>query len=197
MHTFGMDEVGRGAMAGPLVAAAVALPPGLVIPCELTITDSKRLTAEQRSDAAAWIRAHVHDVAVETIGVTAINCLGIGWANRAIFARLMARLGTARYMVDGNLRLHELAPPGSTIICRCDGDMRDIAIAAASIVAKVYRDGLMGELHRTYPAYGWAQNAGYGTPGHRRAIRAHGPCAEHRLLYLRRLLGETTAEHDG
>src|SRR5689334_23058908 len=107
-RAIGMDEVGRGAMAGPLVAAAVALPPHLSVPAGLTITDSKQLTPEQRIETAAWIHAHADAVAIEAIGVAAINRLGMGWANRAIFGRLMMRLGACRYRVDGNLRLHEL-----------------------------------------------------------------------------------------
>jgi ribonuclease HII len=185
-----MDEVGRGAMAGPLVAAAVALPAALQVPEGLTIADSKEIAPELRAVVDAWIRQHAEIVVVESIGVTAINRLGIGWANRAIYGRLMARLGARRYRVDGNLRLHGLAPPGSTIICRCGGDRYDQAIAAASIVAKVYRDGLMGRLHQTYPAYGWVRNVGYATGEHRRAILAIGPCAEHRTLYLRRLFAK-------
>ena len=194
MRTIGMDEVGRGAMAGPLVAAAVALPVELALPPGLAIADSKRLNPEQRAAIAAWIHAHADVVFIERIDVAAINRLGMGWANRAIFGRLMLRLGACRYRVDGNLRLHGLAPLGSTIMCRCDGDVRDQAIAAASIVAKVHRDSLMRELDLTYPAYGWDRNAGYATPEHRRAILAHGPCPEHRTLYLRRLTAEWPGE---
>jgi ribonuclease HII len=186
----GMDEVGRGALAGPLVAAAVVLPRETRLPEGLALQDSKVLTAEQRVTLDAWIRLHAELVDLECIGVEAINRLGIGWANRAIYGRLMARLGARRYLVDGNLRLHALGPRGARVICRCDGDALEPAIAAASIVAKVYRDRLMGNLHDAYPCYGWARNVGYGTPDHRRAIRAAGPCPLHRTLYLRRLLGE-------
>lgn len=186
----GMDEVGRGAMAGPLVAAAVALPPHLALPAGLAIVDSKRLTAEQRMRSADWIASHAALVAVEAVGVEAINRLGIGWANRHIYARLMARIGARRYLVDGNLRLHDLGPPGSVVVCRCGGDAHEGAIAAASIVAKHWRDRLMQELHQTYPCYGWARNAGYATVEHRRAIQEVGPSPHHRMLYLRRVLSE-------
>ena len=184
----GLDEVGRGALAGPIVAAAVILPDTARPPDSLPLTDSKQLTREQREILDHWIREHAALIAVELIGVEAINRLGIGWANRAIFSRLMHRIGARRYLVDGNLRLHGLAPTGARVICRCDGDVHEPAIAAASIVAKVYRDRLMGRLHQHYPAYGWARNAGYATAEHQRAILAGGPCALHRTLFLRRLV---------
>jgi ribonuclease HII len=186
----GMDEVGRGALAGPLVAAAVVLPAAASPPAGMRLADSKLLSPEQRSNIDLWIRDCAERLAVEIIGVDAINRLGIGWANRMIFARLMVRLGAARYLVDGNLRLHGLAPSGAQIVCKCDGDACEPAIAAASIVAKVYRDRLMVALHQAYPCYGWAHNAGYATPEHRDAIMAHGPCPHHRTLFLRRLLGK-------
>ena len=184
----GMDEVGRGALAGPLIAAAVALPAHTLPPEDLALRDSKVLTAEQREEIAGWIHTHAALIAIESIGVDAINRLGIGWANRAIYSRLMARLGARRYLVDGNLRLHGLGPQGTCVVCRCAGDAHEPAIAAASIVAKVYRDRLMGSLHQAYPCYGWQQNAGYATPHHTRALRVAGPCPLHRTLFLRRLL---------
>jgi ribonuclease HII len=183
-----MDEVGRGALAGPLVAAAVVLPVRSAVPDGLALIDSKQLTPERRRILDAWIRTHAALVLVEEIGVDAINALGIGWANRAIFARLMARIGPHRYLVDGNLRLHGLGPPGARVVCRCGGDAEEPAIAAASIAAKVYRDRLMGTLHRTYPCYGWARNAGYASAEHQQAVRDQGPCILHRTLFLRRLL---------
>jgi ribonuclease HII len=186
----GMDEVGRGALAGPLVAAAVILPRECVLPTGQRLTDSKVLSPAERAASDAWIRRHAELVAIESIGVEAINRLGIGWANRAIFGRLMDRIGTARFLVDGNLRLHGLAPHGARIVCRCDGDAYEPAIAAASIVAKVYRDRLMECLHQAYPCYGWSRNAGYATPEHRTALLSNGPCTHHRTLFLRRLLGK-------
>src|SRR6185437_9122211 len=187
----GLDEVGRGALAGPLVAAAVALPAVTLPPPGVLLRDSKQLTPQQRDHADAWIRDHASLVLIEVIKVDAINGLGIGWANRMIFARLMARLGPRRYLVDGNLRLHGLGPPGACVVCRCQGDAHEPAIAAASIVAKVYRDRLMQCLDPAYPQYGWRGNAGYATPVHQRALRRDGPCRHHRTLFLRRVL-ETT-----
>jgi ribonuclease HII len=186
----GMDEVGRGALAGPLVAAAVVLPGGIVPPPGIRVTDSKVLTHEQRIAVDAWIRSEALDVSIEVIGVEAINRLGIGWANRTVFARLMSRVGATRYLVDGNLRLHGLAPSGTRIVCQCDGDACEPSIAAASIVAKVYRDRLMQSLHQAYPCYGWSHNVGYATAMHRDAVLANGPCVHHRVLFLRRLFGK-------
>ncbi len=182
-----MDEVGRGALAGPLVAAAVIWPDGLVPPAGIRLTDSKSLLPEQREMAADWIGEHAVRIAVEVVGVQAINALGIGWANRMIFGRLMSRSRARRYLVDGNLRLHGLAPAGSVVVCICDGDAREPAIAAASIIAKVCRDHLMASLHDHYPCYGWSHNAGYATTEHRDAILSFGPCPHHRTLFLRRL----------
>jgi ribonuclease HII len=187
-----MDEVGRGALAGPLVAAAVALDPLVIPPPGLRLTDSKLLTQEQRRSVAAWIQAQARTVVIETIDVEAINLLGIGWANRAVFGLLMARLGPNRYLVDGNLNLHGLGGAGSQIVCLCDGDATEPAIAAASIVAKVHRDDIMSTLHHTYPRYGWQRNAGYGTREHQRALQDFGPCCLHRTLFLRRLLERDT-----
>ncbi|MGH2386647.1 MAG: ribonuclease HII [Chloroflexota bacterium] len=192
MPPVGMDEVGRGALAGPLVAAAVALPTSLHPPQGLALRDSKQLSPDQRAAANVWIREYAELVLIEVIAVESINRLGIGWANRIVFGRLMQRIGPRRYLVDGNLRLHGLGPSGARVICRCGGDAHEPAIAAASIVAKVYRDRLMQDLDPTYPAYGWRQNAGYATPHHQRAIEADGPCPHHRTLFLRRLLEATT-----
>jgi ribonuclease HII len=188
----GMDEVGRGALAGPLVAAAVVLPEDVRPPAELELRDSKQIVPEQRALIDLWIRDHAELVLIEVIGVEPINRLGIGWANRMIFARLMQRIGPRRYLVDGNLRLHGLGPPGARVVCRCGGDAHEPTIAAASIVAKVYRDRLMEDLDPAYPGYGWRHNAGYATPHHQRAIQAEGPCPHHRTLFLRRLLEATT-----
>jgi ribonuclease HII len=184
----GMDEVGRGALAGPLVAAAVVLPRQPRPPAGLELADSKQLSPQERAELDLWIRGHAEVIALEAIGVAAIDQLGIGWANRSIFGRLMARLGTRRYLIDGNLRLHGLAPRGGRIVCRCDGDRLEPSIAAASIVAKVYRDRLMRSLHDAYPGYGWSHNAGYATAEHRAAVLALGPCVHHRTLFLRRVL---------
>lgn len=187
-HCIGMDEVGRGALAGPLVAAAVTLPLHLSLPDGLALADSKCLVAAHREALDAWIRTHAGIVLVEAIGVAAINRLGIGWANRVVFQRLMARIGPGQYFVDGNLRLRGLSPGRCRVICLCDGDARHATVAAASIVAKVYRDNLMQNLHQTYPRYGWATNAGYATAEHRAAVLDMGPCVHHRTLFLRRVL---------
>ena len=106
----------------------------------------------------------------------------------------MSRTGARRYLVDGNLRLHGLAPAGSVVVCICDGDAREPAIAAASIVAKVYRDCLMASLHHQYPCYVWGHNAGYATTEHRDAVLSFGACPHHRTLFLRRLFEEGIGE---
>jgi ribonuclease HII len=188
----GMDEVGRGALAGPLVAAAVVLPPGLIVPVGVRLIDSKQLTAAQRMETDRWIRDHALAVVLKSIDVPTINRLGIGWANRMVFGYLMRHFGAGRYLVDGNLSLHDLAPRGSTVTCLCGGDASEPAIAAASIVAKVSRDRLMRSLHPAYPSYGWARNAGYATAEHCAAVVQNGASPHHRTLFLRGLLAEST-----
>ena len=109
---------------------AVILSPFAAPPADVPLVDSKLLTAQQREIAEAWIRVHATAVEVEAIGVEPINRLGIGWANRMIFGRLMTRLGRGRYIVDGNLHLHGLGPMGTQVLCVCDGDVHVPAIAA-------------------------------------------------------------------
>lgn len=192
---YGMDEVGRGALAGPLVAAAVSLSLLTASSIEAAaLVDSKLLADAERVCLDRWIRRNALAVAVLCIGPEAINTLGIGWANRVIYARLMAGVGPGRFIVDGNLHLRALAPVGSVIVCRCGGDRSNRQVAAASIIAKVFRDRLLRTMHEAYPAYGWVRNVGYATAEHRRAIMRFGPCAEHRTLYLRRIMAEDREE---
>jgi ribonuclease HII len=177
----GMDEVGRGAYAGPLVAAAVILPPRFRHPW---LRDSKRLTAHQREVVAAKVRAEAV-WAVEEIPVTDINRRGLGWANVEIFRRLVLALADADgYCSDGKLRI-DAARPVHTLV---KGDDLVPAISAASCVAKVHRDAHMVRLHDEAPHYNWASNKGYGAAEHRAAIVSQGIHAEHRTVFIDHLL---------
>jgi ribonuclease HII len=183
----GLDEVGRGALAGPLVAAAVILPDDIADRLgALTrfLRDSKTVPRARREDLAAAIRAHALAVEVVSVGVEAINQHGIGWANRQAFHQLIAALDADEYIVDGRVR--PPVPPDriGRVRCMVKADALVPAVAAASLVAKVYRDALMSTLHQSYPTFGWDANAGYGTAAHLAALRMAGACPEHRTVFV-------------
>ncbi len=172
-----MDEVGRGALAGPLVAAAVVLPHSFR---HSLLRDSKLLTAHQREEVEPLIRRAARVVELVAIEVEVINRWGIGWANREAFRLLMDRVTAPLYVCDGNLVITTPRPYRSVV----GGDRLVPAISAASIVAKVHRDQLMRDLHREFPHYHWHFNKGYGTRAHLEALRQHGSCTHHRLSFL-------------
>jgi ribonuclease HII len=177
----GMDEVGRGAYAGPLVAAAVVLPPRFRHPL---LRDSKLLTAKQRETVAEVLRRKAVAWAVAEVDVDAINARGLGWANVDIFRRLVDVIPADGYCCDGKLRIIATHPVHSLVA----GDRLVPAVSAASILAKVHRDALMRQLHQEAPHYNWASNKGYGAPEHRAAIREHGPHPAHRKVFLAGLM---------
>ncbi len=174
----GMDEVGRGPLAGPLVAAAVVLPSGFdftrAYP-DLKFGDSKKLNAQQRDAAAAIIREIALVLTVESISVDEINALGIGWANRTVFERLIMCIDADRYIVDGNLKLANLGRRSRRVRSVVRADETEPTVSAASIIAKVTRARSMCDLHGDFPVYGWDHNAGYCTKMHLDALRQHGP----------------------
>ena len=191
--TCGLDEVGRGALAGPLVAAAV------VLPCDIHerlgrsarfLRDSKTVPRPHREELAALIQRHAVACEIATISVPDINRRGIGWANGEAFRRLIEAVEADEYVVDGRVR--PPAPPHRAARVRClvGADALISAVAAASLVAKVFRDRLMYQLHAADPRFSWDRNVGYGTAVHLAALRAHGPTAEHRLIFVATALGE-------
>lgn len=173
----GMDEVGRGAYAGPLVAAAVVLPPRFRHPL---LRDSKMLTARQREIVAEVLRRRAIAFAIAEVSVEEINTRGLGWANVDIFCRLVDQVQADGYCCDGKLRIPASRPVHSLV----GGDRLVPAVSAASIIAKVYRDELMRRMHEQAPHYNWAQNKGYGAAEHRAAILERGPHALHRRVFL-------------
>jgi ribonuclease HII len=177
----GIDEAGRGPLAGPVVAAVVLLHRSQRIE---GVRDSKQLTAAQRATAAGRIRAEALEWAVGEASREEIDELNILQATLLAMQRAFAGLSGAplRVEVDGN-RAPSLAGYAGIIETVVGGDRLRPAIAAASILAKVHRDGVMGRLHLTYPAYGFDRHKGYPTLEHRTALVALGPCPAHRRSF--------------
>jgi ribonuclease HII len=174
----GVDEVGRGPLAGPVVAAAVILDDLKPIK---GLRDSKMLGPVTRTRLAAEIRAKALCVCVAQASVEEIDRLNILQATMLAMQRAVMglRLLPAFVLVDGN-RLPTLKMPAEAIV---KGDAKVAAIAAASIVAKVHRDELLTQLHDLHPAYGFAGHKGYPTLAHLAALREHGPCTQHRRSF--------------
>lgn len=185
----GVDEVGVGPLAGPVVAAAVVFPPGVEID---GVDDSKKLDRETRERLAVEIREKAEGVALGTAEVDEIDRINIYQA--ALLA--MRRAVEALPMVPQHVLVDARQVPGLQMPQNPfnKGDGINFSIAAASIVAKVHRDRLMVELDGAFPAYGFARHKGYATAEHQEAIRRHGPCAVHRQSYafLHELCGEAS-----
>lgn len=174
----GVDEAGRGPLAGPVVIAAVVLDEQRPL---ADLSDSKTLTAARRETLAALIREQSAAVAVVSLESAEVDELNILRASLEGMRRAVARLGLApaRVMVDGN-RVPELDCPCEAVV---GGDATVPAISAASILAKVTRDAYMVDLDRRYPGYGFARHKGYPTREHLEALYRLGPCPEHRRSF--------------
>ena len=177
----GVDEVGRGPLAGPVLAAAVILPARLPRSLNRTIDDSKKLTAGRRVESYAALRACGAELALRAASVRASDSINIYHASMLAMRRAIARLPRAPHhvLVDGKSK------PGGAIPCTAiiGGDAISLSIAAASIAAKVTRDALMARLHPRYPHYAWHSNAGYAARHHRAAITEHGITPHHRANF--------------
>jgi ribonuclease HII len=180
----GVDEAGRGPLAGPVVAGAVALR----LPIE-GLADSKKLSAKRRAILEVQIKAQAHwaHAAVEPEEIDRINIFAATMlAMTKAVADLAERLDgpVAQVLIDGNKtpagRVAGWVWEARAIV---GGDATEPCISAASIIAKEHRDRLMRDLHAAHPHYGWARNAGYGTAEHLAALRAHGPCEHHRRSF--------------
>ena len=175
----GTDEAGRGCLCGPVTAAAVILPPGFK---NKLLNDSKQLTEKQRNklrpiieqEALSWSVAHVSPQEIDEINILNASILAM---HRSVDGMELVPEFIA---VDGN----RFKPYGEIPYhCQIKGDATYMNIAAASILAKTYRDERMRELAEEYPEYGWERNAGYPTKAHRAAIKAHGPTPHHRMSF--------------
>jgi ribonuclease HII len=179
----GVDEAGRGPLAGPVVSAAVILDDRVALP---GLRDSKKLTARQRQRLAREIRLHARAFAVAMASAEEIDALNILEASLRAMARAVAKLSIlpTHVRVDGD-RIPPLEGLERTVVAEAivRGDALVPAISAASILAKTCRDGLMCRWHRRYPQYGFDQHKGYPTARHLEALAAHGPCPLHRRTF--------------
>ena len=177
----GLDEAGRGPLAGPVVAAAVifhTMPSRRKV---RRIDDSKKMLPEEREEVFSWLADYAH-IAVGRASVEEIDSINILWASMLAMKRALEGLALAPVtaLVDGDTE-----PPGIACPVRCvvEGDATSLSIAAASIVAKVTRDREMVTLSQRYPGYGWERNMGYGTPEHRIGIDFLGINSQHRRTF--------------
>lgn len=181
----GIDEVGRGPLAGPVVAAAVILPRDA---CLAGVVDSKQLDHKKREARHHEILACAVAVGMGVVEAAEIDRINILQATFRAMTMAIANLHTPPdfLLIDGPYRLPlAIAQQGIT-----RGDQRSVSIAAASIVAKVHRDRLMTDYHLQYPVYGFDRNKGYGTSQHLEALQLHGPCPLHRLTFRRVVCNE-------
>lgn len=175
----GCDEAGRGCLAGPVFAAAV------ILPCDFrcdTLNDSKQLSEKQRDALRIIIEREALSFAVEMCTPQEIDALNILWASVKAMHKALATLSIkpAHILVDGNrFRPFEDIPH----TCVVKGDGKYLSIAAASVLAKTYRDEYMQQLHAAFPVYNWQSNKGYPTKAHREAIQLHGITAHHRTSF--------------
>lgn len=176
----GIDEAGRGPLAGPVVAAACIIPDGIWF---IGVNDSKKLTAQKRHSLYEEIISHPKI----SFGIGIANVNEIDQINIYQATRLAMRLAVQKIahqpdylLVDGNMALNEIPIPSQSLI---QGDAKSYSIAAASILAKETRDRLMMEIDKEWPQYGFAKHKGYGTQEHLKALSEHGPCLHHRKSF--------------
>ena len=172
----GIDEVGRGPLAGPVVAAAVIFKDGYENP---EIKDSKKLSPKKREELARCIYQDAYQWAIAAVSPQDIDRINIREATRLAMAKAAAQVQADLLLIDGNVGI-ETNVHQRTVI---KGDALYVQISAASIIAKVYRDDLMRRFDAKYPGYGFAQHAGYGTAAHLQAIKDLGPSPIHRSTF--------------
>ncbi len=174
----GIDEAGRGPLAGPVIAAAVILPRPLPALLAENLNDSKKIGAKNREILFAAIR-ECAQVGIGSASVEEIDRVNILQATFLAMRRALEQVPASHALVDGNQNPKLPLP----LTCIVKGDALSYSIAAASIIAKVFRDRLMADLARQFPAYGWERNAGYGTAAHMSALRENGVTMHHRRSF--------------
>lgn len=191
LRVCGLDEAGRGALAGPMVVAAVILSGNFRFENsapDVVVRDSKQLSAPQRERAFKVIEKNSLAIDIETISVKEIENLGVGRANLEGFKRLIRRLEATQYIVDGRWHFGNLRDKTQLVSCMIDADEIVPATMSAGIVAKYKRDQIMQELHYRYPIYGWDTNTGHGTQKHIDAISKYGITEHHRKRFVKTAL---------
>ena len=194
-YIIGCDEVGRGSLAGPVVAAAVILPVESYKVHKVIkfkeIRDSKLLSAEKREELSEFIKKHslwsigvVSQSLIDKINIHNASLLAMKKAIDGLLCHPALDAGSSFIAIDGKFPIPNINHQQEAII---DGDNKVLSIAAASIIAKVYRDNLMRNLHQDYPVYNFAQHKGYGTEYHRAMISSYGLSPIHRLSFCRNL----------
>ncbi len=178
-YVAGVDEAGRGCLAGPVVAAAIILPQDLLLP---GVQDSKTLSPTGRAQIREAIERHALAIGIGHCSPAEIDDLNILWAAMEAMRRAVENLTPPAdfVLIDGNRAFPGCMVPHRTLI---KGDRRSHSIAAASILAKETRDALMVQLDAEYPMYGWAQHKGYPTAAHYAALKTHGPSPHHRCSF--------------
>lgn len=191
-YIVGVDEVGRGPLAGPVVCAAVILPLEEENLIE-GIDDSKKVSEKERERLALLIKERAIAYSICEVGHEKIDEINILEATKLCMRQAVESLSVQPDVVfiDGNFKIKTDLPQQSIV----KGDSLSYSIGAASILAKVHRDALMREWDKAYPQYGFSRNKGYGTQEHIEGLREYGPCKIHRQTFIKKLLGET--ENDG
>ena len=184
----GVDEVGRGAFAGPVVAGAVVFAPNFrfrALDSKLRINDSKKLTPKQREKAEIWIKENALCWGIGEASVGQINRLGIKKASEIAFRKAISKTKPDFLLIDAFYIPYVKGLRRRNQLAIVNGDEKSFSIAAASIIAKVYRDGLMRKLGQRYARYHWGDNKGYGTKKHQAALKRYGVTKLHRKLFVR------------
>jgi ribonuclease HII len=180
LYVGGVDEVGRGPLAGPVVAACVVAAQPLMI---RGLNDSKQVLPHNRVEIAEQVKVQCAAWSIGVASVEEIDRLNIYWASVLAMERAIAALSVApQYLITDAVRIKSFTGPQEPLI---KGDARSATVAAASIIAKVHRDGLLVDLHAVEPRYGFADHKGYATPEHLRALKEFGPSPYHRSGWWR------------
>lgn len=185
IHICGVDEVGRGPFAGPIVTAAVILPKDFVIPY---LNDSKKVNEKLREELYDIITSTAISVSIGLKTAKEIDEMGIAVADDVAMRDAVNGLKVrADYVLVDAFEIHDLEQPQTAMI---KGDAKSVSIAAASIVAKVTRDRMMVEYSKKYPEYEFEKNVGYGVPNHIEALRKYGPCEIHRRSFIKKYIND-------
>lgn len=200
----GVDEVGRGCFAGPIVTGCVIFPPGLIIPDSIVINDSKKMRPKWREKSAVWIKENALSWGVGEVSAQKINKVGMGKAAKIAFRKAISnarkKLGKPidYLLVDAFFIPYVPGLPAKRRgrqLPIINGDEKSVSIAGASIIAKVYRDSLMLRLSKKpkYRKYGWGRNKGYGTREHQNAIKKYGTTRKHRKTFVETWLAKSVS----